>query len=309
MTAERIAGVAAVAAKGWLRAHKWLIIRRSAQAFFLALFLAGPVAGIWIVKGTLTASLTLGFLPLTDPFVLVQSLLAGHAVVATGLIGGFIVFAVYAYLGGRFYCSFVCPMNVVTDAAHWLAERLHLAKGWRPRRQTRLWVLAATLMVAALTGTIAWETLNPVSILHRGLVFGIGAGWSVVAAVFVFDLVVSRRGWCGHLCPVGAFYGLVGSFSLIRIAANGRSACDMCMDCFAVCPEPHAISPVLRPATSAGGPIILSRDCTNCGRCIDVCARNVFTFDWRFHNAPLAGDGQGGNKGDGQPVLPVQRAA
>jgi ferredoxin-type protein NapH len=244
-------------------------------------------------------------LPLTDPYVLVQSFLAGHAGVATGLLGGFIVFAVYAYLGGRFYCSFVCPMNVVTDAAHWLAERLRLAKGWQPRRQTRLWILAATLVVASGTGTIAWETLNPVSILHRGLVFGVGAGWTVVAAVFVFDLVVSRRGWCGHLCPVGAFYGLVGSFGLVRVSAKGRAACDLCMDCYVVCPESHAITPALRPATADGGPIILSRDCTNCGRCIDVCARDVFAFDLRFHNTLAPGDG----RGDRETAPMVRRAA
>ncbi|MEF9605136.1 4Fe-4S binding protein, partial [Paracoccus sp. PXZ] len=25
---------------------------------------------------------------------------------------------------------------------------------------------------------------------------------------------LSRRCWCSHLCPVGAFYGLLGRFSL-----------------------------------------------------------------------------------------------
>jgi ferredoxin-type protein NapH len=33
-------------------------------------------------------------------------------------------------------------------------------------------------VLAAATGTIAWELVNPVSMLHRGLIFGIGApGW------------------------------------------------------------------------------------------------------------------------------------
>ena len=51
---------------------------RNAQASVLALFIAGPWFGVWIVKGNLSSSLTLGVLPLTDPYVLAQSLAAGH---------------------------------------------------------------------------------------------------------------------------------------------------------------------------------------------------------------------------------------
>jgi ferredoxin-type protein NapH len=146
--------------------------------------------------------------------------------------------------------------------------------------------MAMTLVAAFATGTIAWELVNPVTMLFRGLIFGMGAAWVVVFAVFLFDLFVGNRAWCGHLCPVGAFYSLLGRTSLLRVKAGRREACDDCMDCFAVCPEPHVITPALRGAgkgTNRGmGPIILAPNCTNCGRCIDVCAPNVFTFTTRF---------------------------
>ncbi len=275
--------------RGWLARHRWLLLRRVAQFGFLALFLAGPLAGVWIVKGTLASSVTLGVLPLSDPHIVLQSLAAGHAIGVTALTGAAIVLGIYALIGGRIYCSFVCPINIVTDLSHWLRERLRIPKGWQPTRNTRFWILVATLVVSAVTGTIAWEFVNPITLLHRGLLFGIGFGWAVVLAVFLFDLLVSRRGWCGHLCPVGAFYGLLGSASLLRISAKRRAACDDCMDCFAVCPEPHVITPALRGAARGDGPVILSRDCTNCGRCIDVCDRRVFAFDLRFNNtAPAA---------------------
>ncbi|MHA3979809.1 quinol dehydrogenase ferredoxin subunit NapH [Halovulum sp. GXIMD14794] len=283
-------GREAIEAKGWFGAHRFLILRRSSQAFFLGLFLLGPWFGIWWVTGNLASSRTFDVLPLTDPLVLLQGFAAGHWPATTALIGAAIVLMIYALIGGRVYCSWVCPINPVTDAAHWMHEKLGLQKGWQPRRSTRYWLLGAVLAVSALTGTIAWEVVNPVTMVHRGLVFGIGYAWALVVAVFVFDLFVSRRGWCGHLCPVGAFYGLIGSTSLIRVSARNRAACDDCMDCYAVCPENQVISPALR---GKGGdtPVILSGDCTNCGRCIDVCSVNVFDFTYRFDERTTPSDG------------------
>lgn len=72
------AGAEAVASKGWVAAHRWLLARRLCQLAILALFLLGPLAAVWIVKGNLAYSLTLDSLPLTDPYVLLQSLLAGN---------------------------------------------------------------------------------------------------------------------------------------------------------------------------------------------------------------------------------------
>lgn len=281
MTPDRRPGPAAVAARGWLAAHRWLLLRRLAQLGFLALFLSGPLAGVWIAKGTLASSLTLDLLPLTDPLFLLQSLAAGHRPEMAALIGAAIVLAFYALIGGRGYCAWVCPVNALTDAAHWLRHRLGLGSALRLDRRLRYWLLAAIVAVAAITGIVVWETVNPVTLLHRGLVFGtlfgLGLAGAIVAAVFLFDLAVSERGWCGHVCPVGAFYALIGRFRLPRVAAPGRARCDQCRDCYLVCPEPHVIAPALAAPAAARG-TILGIDCTNCGRCIDVCPRDVFAF-------------------------------
>lgn len=281
-------GAEAIRDKGWIAAHRFLILRRVSQVFFLLVFLIGPWFGLWWVKGNLSGSVTFGVLPLTDPLIALQSVLAGHWPELTALSGALIVAVAYALIGGRVYCSWVCPINPVTDAANWLHRRLGLSKGWQPRRGTRYFMLAMVLVVSALTGTVAWEFVNPISMLHRGLIFGVGFAWAFVIGVFVFDLILSRRGWCGHLCPVGAFYGLLGQKSLLRITAEKRVACDDCMDCFAVCPEMHVITPALR-GEDADTPLILSPDCTNCGRCIDVCAVDVFHFTHRFDTTPAPG--------------------
>lgn len=278
-------GQDAIEAKGWWLAHRFLVLRRIVQAFSLGVFLIGPWFGIWWVKGNLAGSLTFDILPLTDPLVFVQSLFALHRPEFTALLGAVIVAVAYALIGGRVYCSWVCPINPVTDGAHWLHDKLGLQKGWQPKRETRYWVLAMVLATSAFNGTIAWELVNPISMLHRGLIFGMGFAWTFVLAVFLFDLFVSRRGWCGHLCPVGAFYGLLGTCSVLRVTANERAKCDDCMDCYEVCPEMHVISPALR-GKAGDTPLIHSHDCTNCGRCIDVCSLDVFKFTTRFDQSP-----------------------
>jgi len=274
---------AAVVTKGRWGANKWLILRRAVQLAILALFLVGPWFGVWIVKGNLNYSYTLNALPLTDPYVLLQSLLAGHRPETKALLGAAIVLVFYALIGGRAFCAWVCPLNPVTDLAAWLRNRFGIKGSAYLSRQTRFWILGMTLALALATGSIAWELVNPVSMLHRGLFFGLGLAWAVVLAVFLLDLFVVNRGWCGHLCPVGAFYSLLGHGSLLRVAATGRAACDDCNDCYAVCPEPLVIRTPLKDV--ANSPVILSPQCTNCGRCIDVCAKDVFVFSTRFNQA------------------------
>ena len=262
----------------WWQRQRFLLARRASQLGLLGIFLLGPWAGVWWVKGNLAASTWFGMVPLSDPFIVLQSLLAIGNVTLTAAIGALLVVAFYCLVGGRAFCAWVCPVNLVTDLAHVCRERLRLSPGWRPRRDLRLWMVAMCLVTSATTGGIAWELVNPVTLVQRALVFGLGLGWAVILAIFLFDLMVSRRGWCGHLCPVGAFYGLLGRTSLLRVAATRRESCTDCGDCFAVCPEPHVITPALH---GRGSRFVLSGDCTNCGRCMDVCGDDVFRFRLR----------------------------
>ncbi len=280
-SAVKTPGREAVRSKGWWLAHRFLLLRRLSQLGILVLFLLGPVAGVWIVKGNLSSSLTLGVLPLTDPFVLAQSLAARHLPEMAAIIGVAIVAVFYALVGGRVFCSWVCPVNAVTDAASWLRRRLRITTGRAPRGTLRYWLLGAVLAASAIAGQTVWESVNPVSMTQRALIFGGTVAWAATAAVFLFDLLVAPRGWCGHLCPVGAAYALIGSRSALRVSAAHASRCNDCADCYAVCPEPQVIVIPLKGKDGAS-PVIADRECTNCGRCIDVCGPDVFRFTHRF---------------------------
>lgn len=277
-------GREAVEEKGWLAANRWAILRRISQVTVLGLFLVGPIAGVRVLKGNLSSSLFLETIPFSDPFVFFQTLMAGHLPEVSVLIGVALICSVYVFLGGRVFCSWVCPINPITDLASVLRRKLDIKKSSRLNKSMRWWLLAMAWITPLFTGYVVWELVNPVSMLHRGILFGMGWGWFLILGVFLFDLFVSRRGWCGHICPMGACYSLIGKSSVLRVSAAKRENCNDCMDCFAVCPEPQVIKPALKGQKTGAGPVILASDCTNCGRCIDVCAQDVFQFGTRFAN-------------------------
>lgn len=269
----------------WQR-NRWWLARRVSQLLLLVLFLLGPWAGVWMARGNLASSEWLGVLRLSDPLVALQTLLARHQIEGGVLAGAAIVVAAYAVFGGRSYCAWVCPINPVTDLAAWLRQKLRLPAllgGLRPDRRLRYAVLAAALVLSALLGSVVWETVNPITLLQRALVFGLAGGYGAVFAVFALDLLVLPRGWCGHLCPVGAFYGVLGQATLLHVVAARREHCSGCGDCFRACPEPQVIAAALHGAAQGRSPIIHSADCTRCARCLDVCQDAVFEMDLLAH--------------------------
>ncbi|HDR0714479.1 TPA: quinol dehydrogenase ferredoxin subunit NapH, partial [Pasteurella multocida] len=175
-------------------------------------------------------------------------------------------------------------LNIVTDASAWLRRKLEIRQSAKLPRSLRYAILVMILLGSALSGLLLWEWLNPVAALGRALIYGFGATVWLVLAVFLFDLFIVEHGWCGHLCPIGAAYGVIGAKGLFRIKVEHRQQCDNCMDCYNVCPEPQVLRDPLH-AKKSESPLVLSKDCISCGRCIDVCPEKVFIFTTRFNHS------------------------
>lgn len=270
------AGKEALEKLGWWRAHRFLILRRLCQFTIIALFMAGPTLGI--LTGNLSSSMLLDTVPLSDPLIVLQALATGHVPEFNALLGVVIVVAFYAILAPRAFCAWVCPLNIVTDLAAWLRRKFNIKASYRWSPMIRYWLIPVLMLGSALSGAILWTWLDPVAALHRGLVFGMGAGWVLIALVFVLDLLSVEHGWCGHLCPLGATYGVIGRQSLLRVTAVRREDCTKCMDCFYICPEPE----VLRQPLKEGDRRVMDQNCISCGRCLDVCPEHVFEFKNRL---------------------------
>lgn len=277
------AGLEARQRHGIIRSHRWLLLRRLSQLVVLMMFLSGPWWGIWILKGNYSGSLLLETVPLTDPLMMLESVFAGHWPALTALAGTLVIVAVYSLIASRAFCAWVCPLNPVTDLAAWMRRKLNIRQSASLPRSLRYGILLAVLAGSAISGTLLWEWLNPVALLGRSLIFGAFGGIWLILAVFLFDLLVTEHGWCGHICPMGALYGVIGAKAVIRVSAEHREKCTRCMDCFHVCPESQVLrEPVLNNDHS---PLVLSKDCISCGRCMDVCAEHVFEFKNRFHRS------------------------
>lgn len=258
---------------------RYLILRRLTQFGILAMFFGTArygweVAGRPLLSGNLSASEFLGLIPLADPFAVLQQLLTLHMLDKEVLIGAGIILAFYALIGGRAFCGWVCPINLVTDAAAWLRAKLRIPDFCNLSRSVRGWALLLSLALSALLGVAAFEWVSPISMLHREIVFGVGLGLTAALGIFLFDLLIVKRGWCGHLCPLGAFYCLAGSKALLKVRFDDET-CTRCVECVRVCPEPH----VLNFKQAADNGMIVSGDCTNCGRCITICPEDSLSFD------------------------------
>ncbi|MDD2699074.1 MAG: quinol dehydrogenase ferredoxin subunit NapH [Arcobacteraceae bacterium] len=258
--------------------HKYLILRRVTQISLMLLYFGANAWGWNILVGDLSSSLILGTIPMSDPYAVIQMFAAGAIITTDIFVGALIVFFFYGIVGGRAFCSWVCPVNVITDSANYLRRKLHLnqiEKKQPASRAMRYWILVLSLVLSVLMGVTAFEFISPISMVHRGIIFGFGFGFGAIIIIFLFDLFVLKNGWCGHICPLGGFYSLVGRFSLIRVN-HQEEKCTLCMKCKEVCPENQVLFMVGKSSEQ-----VLGGECTNCARCIEVCDDDALNFSLR----------------------------
>ncbi len=259
--------------------YRYLILRRVTQIGLLVLYFGANAWGWTILMGNLSSSRFLDFIPMSDPYAALQMLVAGAVLATDLLIGVAVVSLFYLLIGGRAFCSWVCPINMITDAANFLRRKLEIDRVQGTKqpasRNMRYWILALSLIISAIMGLTAFEFISPISMVHRGIVFGLGFGWAAMLIIFLFDLFVLKNGWCGHVCPLGGFYSLLGKFSLIRVQ-HYEENCTLCMKCKTVCPEHQVLHMIGKESLP-----VLSGECTNCARCIEVCDDDALGFSIR----------------------------
>jgi ferredoxin-type protein NapH len=260
--------------------HKWRNIRWATLLFFSFLFFASFYFDIQILEGSLSGSRLLGF-HLIDPLAAFQIILSSKIIMVNLIIGVVTIFLIYLMFGGRSFCAWICPY-------HWLAElgeKIHLTlkkkkfiKNHQFDRKIRYYFYGFFLALALITGYTVFETINPVAILSRFIVYGPSLMLLWVLALLIFEVLYSRRAWCRYFCPVSVSYQLVGLLSPLRIKWS-KECCSNCKRCQTVCLVPHVLTDSINLAKSE---YVNASDCTRCGLCVDICDDEALSYGVKY---------------------------
>ncbi len=256
----------------FLYKHRFLLLRRVVQITLLITYFGANAYGWTIIRGNLSSALFFDFIPLSDPFATLQMFFAGAVISMDVLVGVAVVLFMYGVIGGRFFCSWVCPINIITETASWLRRKLRFSDKKKKNpfsRNIRYWVIVISLGLSFFFSFAAFEMVSPIGIAFRGVVFGFGMGWLFLVAIFLFDLFSQSHGWCGHICPLGGFNTLIGRYSIVKVI-HDSDKCINAQKCFKVCPEVEILAKVGKESVPISGA------CVKCGRCIEVCPSDAF---------------------------------
>ncbi len=248
----------------------WSIMRNLMRILMLLLIMS-PAFGLTLFYGNFSSALFLGKLHLTDPLAALQVLLANPAGISGRLVySALIIFALYALLG-RVFCGWVCPLGAIQE---WVGKLPIMQKAVTGNGSFKYHLLLVVLVVSYMGSIPLFEIFSPMSLLNRMLMFGLGVELTLILFIIMLDIHKGKGFWCHQVCPLGAFYSLIGRWRLVRLKINKQS-CTNCGTCWSKCPVGEE---VLRPAVNKGSTLLVHADCTNCGDCIDGCPKKALSF-------------------------------
>jgi ferredoxin-type protein NapH len=234
---------------------------------------------IQILEGSLTASRLVGF-HLADVYSSFLVMLAQRHVAVNLVIGATTVALFWGVVGGRSFCSWVCPYHLVAEWAEMLHVRLAargIVRDHLLHRGVRVvfWVTFALLAFA--TGRTLFLALNPIGVLSRALVYGASLALLWVLALLAFEVVYARRAWCRYVCPIGLTYGILGAKAPIKVTYDLES-CAHEGECRKVCEVPHVLDLTIK-GRAEEPKLDVGPDCTRCGLCVDVCPTGALRYE------------------------------
>jgi len=254
-------------------------------------FVKDPEIDLNSLKGT-TWSGTLFGLKLSDPLALVGQISASKTVYMPFLITALIPI-ILSIIFGRFFCGWICPATFIYELNDNLATWLRKAGIPVGKRKLdfrlKYLVLLMGIIISAATGMIVFAAVYPPALIGREIYYaialsGFGSGMVFFLLTLLFDLMVTRRGFCRYVCPGGALYSLLGHFRLFRIKRD-VSLCNDCAKCNVVCQ--FGLDPLRDNFT---------QECNNCTACIAVCPTDALSFTVSIKDIPNQGAGHLGHE-------------
>ena len=184
-----------------------------------------------------------------------QLVLRSGDVVGFALVGaaiGMAVFFLLAFLFGRHFCGYLCPIGAVQELAY-AAPTPKFRLPWKRGLSLVRGLVFVLILAAGLGFSISVLGFFGIQDFFR-LVFS--AGFVVFLAAIALSLFIYRP-FCRLICPVGAIFQLLATQARWKIRRT--EACIECKKCEMVCP------------TNEAGRDDAKGECYLCGRCIEKC--------------------------------------
>ncbi len=317
--------------KAWLlgrpRRGRWTLARRILQLVILVGFATQFVFNGRIFKGSLASSRLfehlvpgIGAIPLMDVWAWIEHAVATHSPMLDSLLPLAIVAFLYLFLLGRFFCGWVCPMDMLFSL---FERKLNLPRYPRHARYhvatrgEKIAPVIAMLFYLVMSVALAYPfftTISPVAAATKAgsilvamlynipgatlaflasqlVIVGVALAANIIAE-YVFGV---KRFWCRYVCPIGNLYGHVANrYSPLRVKLTHPERCTLCNLCNMVCPMGIELTDWFKRGLD-----VLDYRCFHCGRCVEVCPKNAISLGFRLP----------GSKGPGVPVKPRRPAA
>lgn len=236
------------------------------------------------------------FLPLSA-LISLKHLLLTHTISGihpAGLVV-FLLVCLSALLARRGFCSWVCPVGLVSD----YLSRLHALVFKYPLPMPRWLDIPLKSIKYLIAGFFIYQVFFNMSAVGieqflnspynrfadiKMLRFftDISAAALGVVSVLVLLTFFFRGFWCRYLCPYGALLGVIGLLSPARVRRN-PARCTGCGKCERHCPGQIKISQKIA---------VSSPECSACLTCVTVCSEtDVLSFSWfqkRVQLTPIA---------------------
>lgn len=174
----------------------------------------------------------------------------------------FVLSAVLSVVLGRFYCSWICPMNTSFRLINLIYGKLKIKRFNTPtflKRRVFRYGLLILFLGSMLVINKLGLNLNP--LLYITL-------FSILLTLFFEEAF-----WHRHLCPFGTILSLTSRKAVHRLNIE-EETCIECGKCQLTCPSSSIIT------IENGKRRNVSSECLLCGNCVDVCPASVCQFEW-----------------------------
>lgn len=276
------------------------------RVVFALFFILAFIVAFGDIKGTLPSWYYKSFLYLQFVPSILKFFTPG-----TILSVGFIAVLILTIIGGRVYCSTICPLGTLQDIIIFIKKKMKPKSRFRFKKALsalRYSIFGITIVSLFISGLFAINLLDPyanfgrmgthllqpailwVNNLAAKLIPALGlnilenspvhvASFSFSAGMLglVFVLSVFRgRLYCNTVCPVGTLLGLISKISFYKIKLE-PSSCTKCGKCQAVCKANCIDIKTMEIDNSR---------CVSCYNCIPACNDSAIGYKLIKRNLP-----------------------